>query len=124
MPERSKTHRPYQVSLRAMLCSTAAIAVALSLFRVAATGPERLFPLTWDFPPFFVQIEFSRRTLALGFGVVILGGVFGAAIGHAIQRDKEGGAIMGVFIGILVSFLGLVVAAIVGLVVLPSSWSM
>ncbi len=114
-----RMHRPYQFSVRAILWGTVAVGIAFGLFRMATigTGPlfpleQDLFPLERDFPPFFVQFAGSWRTLLLWLGVVILGATMGAVIGHLFQRDKEGGAIMGVYVGVLASFLGLVAIAI------------
>ena len=102
-----------------MLWGTVAVGIAFGLFRMATIGTgqsfpleQDLFPLERDFPPFFVQIVGSWRTVVLWIGVVILGATIGAVIGHLFQRDKEGGAIMGVYIGVLASFLGLVAIAI------------
>ena len=123
MNEAARPHIPaprrrwLQFSLRTRLAGMAAIAVALGLFRVAAnddSGP--LFPLRWDWPPIFVNIEISIRFIALSLGAAFLGGAIGAVVGRVLGGDKEGGSIMGVFVGCLVSILCLIVASIAVLV--------
>jgi hypothetical protein len=95
MSKRRTRRRLFQFSVRALVLETVAVSMSAGLLRYAALSLGRTDFGTYHF-------------LAGVAGVMIAGAAIGAPIGHALEDERGGVALMGIYVGAIVAPLLLI----------------